>query len=252
MLPSKQQMKVSYWSDGALNRSKDSRTSLSLSIKQHEVILLHSAPLPLEDTFSGFMFRRLNPASSSECETVPKALKTVMTKVLLEKSASDHFAPSSDCAVCNLYLFTGNFESGLCLSRKKMRISLKNMIFEKNQCNTRVNFSNEVIACSSLRWVKIEQPTLGACVLTDISDTRHNTLIDCLELWVGSCMVLHWCGRGGGEIILMVKLLGAFSQSNKAEDLSIYPFDSFIALLLDYIKLNTENNSISLTCLTMC
>lgn len=34
----------------------------------------------------------------------------------------------------------------------------------------------------------------------------------------------------------MVKLLGAFSQSNKAEDLSIYPFDSFIALLLDYIK----------------
>lgn len=72
-----------------------------------------------------------------------------------------------------------------------MRISLKNMIFEKNQCNRRVNFSSEVIDCSSLRWVKIEQPTLGVCVLTDISDTRHNTLIDCLELWVGSCMVLH-------------------------------------------------------------
>lgn len=84
-----------------------------------------AAPLPLEDTFSGFMFRRLNPASSSECETVPKALKTVMTKVLLAKSASDHFAPSSDCAVSNLYLFWGNFKSGLCLSWGKKRISLK-------------------------------------------------------------------------------------------------------------------------------
>lgn len=130
------------------------------------------------------LFRCLNPASSSECETVPKALKTVMTKVLLAKSASDHFAPSSDCAVSNLYLFTGTFESGLCLSRKKK-------IFQKNQCNMRVNFSSEVIACSSWRWVKIERPTLGVCVLTVISETRHNTLIDCLELWVGSCMVSH-------------------------------------------------------------
>lgn len=51
--------------------------------------------------------------------------------------------------------------------------------------------------------------------------------------WLLHGLTLMW-GRG---VILMVKLLGASSQSNKAEDLSIYPFDSFIALLLDYIKL---------------
>lgn len=51
-------------------------------------------------------------------------------------------------------------------------------------------------------------PVLILLDLPDISDTRHDTLIDCLELWVGSYMILNWFGRVRKEITLKMNLPG--------------------------------------------
>lgn len=88
---------------------------------------------------------------------------------------SDRFAARGDCAATNLDLFGAGIKIGLCSRRKEKRV-------DSNQDSMRAHLSSGGIKLSC----RLKVCVLIPLALTDTSDTRHNILIDCLELWLVS------------------------------------------------------------------